>query len=502
MKLFKAAPALLALLLVAGSALAALTPEHQAFGNGPARHLRTKDEQKQWKTITSDDAAQSFIDLFWARRDPTPATPQNKFRQDFDALVQLADKQFSEGPIAGSMTDRGRLLILLGAPTKIVRSRTTIGGHEEEEGSGGVIVTETWQYTGENMPKFVGKPDMNIIFRDESGKGEFRLAQFGQKVNVGDLTQKAITASIASPDMKEVPKYEQPKPAVPPQVAAKPEAAVDALKTEALKAAVEEVKAGKGTYTKARIAYDEFVTPTGEHYVPVAIYVPKATGMTAETVATFFGVVTDAAGAVVASYEEPAKLAATKSDFFFDKSLKLAPGKYTGVFGLAAEGKPVLVGTVPMTIAGRDKDAVAVSKLILSNNIFPLSAAQKPTDPYSFGGIKVVPKADYTFTKQDDLWYFFELQNPGIDPATNAPKIQVKLDLEGTAGKEKIKMGAPLAEAGAEALKGVPGHYGIGSSIPLAGFKPGDYILKIKVIDTVSKQTYNMEQSFKVVGEN
>ena len=61
-----------------------------------------------------------------------------------------------------------------------------------------------------------------------------------------------------------------------------------------------------------------------------------------------------------------------------------------------------------------------------------------------------------------------------------------------------MKMGAPLAEAVAEPLKGVPGHFGVGSSIPLASFDAGDYTLKLKVIDTISKQTYNMEQPFKV----
>jgi hypothetical protein len=61
-----------------------------------------------------------------------------------------------------------------------------------------------------------------------------------------------------------------------------------------------------------------------------------------------------------------------------------------------------------------------------------------------------------------------------------------------------VKLGAPLSEAVAEPLKGVAGHYGVGSSIPLSGFDAGEYTLKLKVIDTISKQTYNMEQPFKV----
>jgi hypothetical protein len=388
-------------------------------------------------------------------------------------------------------------------------------------------VIETWLYTGDHIPSFAPKSDMSIIFEDESGKGDFTLGR--QRWNVSDLVQKAINSSIVSPDMKEVPKYAQAQPA--PKPVAQP-AASAGLTSEALEAVVEEVKAGKGEYPKAAISYDEFVTPSGTHYVPVEIYVPKSVGLTVDSAVTFFGVVADAAGAVVTSYEEPAKLAATKNDSFFDKSLTLAPGKYTAVFGLAKDGKAVVVSSIAMDIAGREKDAVGISKLILSNNIYPLTVAQSPTDPYAFGGIKVVPKADLIFTTHDELWYFFELQNPGVGSvvkktpvvktetkqtsATTSesvsqvqekveteqrPKIQLKLDLEGTAGKDKVKMGSPLAEAPAEALKGVPGHYGVGSSIPLAGLKPGDYTLKIKVIDTVSKQTYNMEQGFKIIVE-
>lgn len=503
MKLSKFAPVVLAL-LVAGTAIAALTPEQQAFGNGPARYLMTKNELKQWKNISSDNDAQAFIDLFWARRDPTPATPQNEYKADFDALVQLADKQFTFAPTAGSMTDRGRLLILLGTPTKIVRSRAAAAqGIDEEEGGGGAISTETWLYSGESLPKFAKGNEFSILFRDDSGKGDYRLAPFGQKVNVNDLTQKAIDAAITSPNMKEVPKYAQAQPAPKPVPAAPPVS--KGLTSDALKAAVEEVKAGTATYPKAAITWDEFVTPAGTHYVPVGIYLPKSLGLTSDSAATFFGVVTDATGNVVASYEEPAKLIVSKNDLFFDRSLTLAPGKYTAILGLATDGKPVVASSLAMDVTGREKDTVGISKMILSNNIYPLTAAQAPTDPYSFGGIKVIPKADYVFTKADDLWYFFELQNPGLDPATNAPKVQVKLDLEGITGKDKVKdkvkMGAPLSEAPAEALKGVPGHYGVGSSIPLATFKPGDYTIKIKVIDTVTKQTYNMEQSFKIVGE-
>ena len=40
-----------------------------------------------------------------------------------------------------------------------------------------------------------------------------------------------------------------------------------------------------------------------------------------------------------------------------------------------------------LNLAGLDKSAAGVSQLILSNNLYPLPSAQKPTDPYAFGGL-------------------------------------------------------------------------------------------------------------------
>src|SRR5215208_6041299 len=90
----------------------ALSPEHTEWGKGPATYLMTKEEIAQWKAITTDEQADKFIALFWARRDPTPATPRNEFREGFDYRVKEADSHFAYGRTRGSMSDRGKMLIL------------------------------------------------------------------------------------------------------------------------------------------------------------------------------------------------------------------------------------------------------------------------------------------------------------------------------------------------------------------------------------------------------
>jgi hypothetical protein len=279
-------------------------------------------------------------------------------------------------------------------------------------------------------------------------------------------------------------------------------APVTALTTPALAAAVSEVKnaAANPHAGKAFASYGEFITAQGDYYVPVMLYVPKGSEAAAAQNVTFFGVIEDAAGKPVLAFEEQARLTATKDDFFVDKSIVLPAGKHRGYFGLAANGKTLAIVPAEMTLAGSlDKSAPAVSSLMLSNNIYPLVEAQRPTDPFAFGGTKVVPKADKIFrAASDELWYFFEIRNPGLTPE-GKPSMQIKVDITGkTAEGTPVKKSAPMSQAEVMELKGVPGHFAIGNAFPLTTFKPGDYTISVRAIDTVSKATYTLTDTFKV----
>ena len=101
-------PLLLAAVLISASASAQVSYRYADWADGPVKFLMTKVEMKQWKTIHSDADAQAFIDLFWARRDPTPDTPRNEFRDEFDARVKIADDQFSNGRDRGGSRGQRR----------------------------------------------------------------------------------------------------------------------------------------------------------------------------------------------------------------------------------------------------------------------------------------------------------------------------------------------------------------------------------------------------------
>jgi GWxTD domain-containing protein len=91
-------------------------PGVQSLLDGPTRWLMLPDEQKQARNLASTRDAILFTESFWDRRDPDPATPGNELARIFYERVDAADRLYSEDGGRGSMTDRGRALILLGPP--------------------------------------------------------------------------------------------------------------------------------------------------------------------------------------------------------------------------------------------------------------------------------------------------------------------------------------------------------------------------------------------------
>ena len=520
-----------AVIVAAAMNALALSAQNEAWGKSGVKWLFTDEEAAQWKNLKTDDEAQAFINLFWARRDPTPATPKNEFREVIEQRISYADAKFtpSRKKTPGSQTDRGMMWIVFGAPTRVNKQHAASQlGNSASAGRIGVGTNTSgqadqntmrsavsdrinsyeewiWEKEDERIRNLFGVPRANFTFVDKTNTEEFVLERGGH-VDVASRRKVVAASFITQPGLTKAPEFSTVPMA---GVAITPSAAmaapvVTALTTPALAASIAEVKAATANpfANAAHVTWGEFITATGEYFVPVSLYVPKTSAAAASTDVTFFGVVEDASGKSVLAFEQPAKLTASKDDFFVDKSLTALPaGKYRGYFGLAANGKTVALAPVDMQLSGSlDKSAVAVSPLILSNNVFVLSEAQKPTDPFAFGGTKVVPKADKAFrAASDELWYFFELRNPGIGEA-GTPKVQVKVDITGKTREGKdVKKSAPLSEAEAMELKGVPGHFAIGNAFPLTTFKPGDYTINVKVIDTVTKASYTLTDTFRIV---
>src|SRR5205823_1298911 len=112
------------------------------------RWIISDEERAAFKQLSNDEERDQFIEGFWQRRDPTPDTVENEFKEEHYARIAYANEHFAAG-IPGWKTDRGRMYIMYGKPDEI-ESHPSGGTYNRpmEEGGGetSTYPFETWRY--------------------------------------------------------------------------------------------------------------------------------------------------------------------------------------------------------------------------------------------------------------------------------------------------------------------------------------------------------------------
>jgi GWxTD domain-containing protein len=207
----------IALGVSAASARASRSDHYAEWGKGPVQFLMTRDESSAWRKLQTDDEAQKFIDLFWARRDPTPGTQRNEYHERFDALVRFADEHFSEPPKPGSMTERGRVYVVMGEPSNLLDLNQTptgaiaggnfLGGGATQQGS---FARQQWLYEKDAAKRLGVYPRTATVYFIEDGSSKHIWRMDVQKIAAwSDAFANAMKLQIAQPDLKEAPVFEE-----------------------------------------------------------------------------------------------------------------------------------------------------------------------------------------------------------------------------------------------------------------------------------------------------
>jgi GWxTD domain-containing protein len=183
------APALAALVLLASTAMALvawqlnpnpasqqtdnqLNSPWQKWLNEEVVYIISEQEKTAFEALNTDEERQHFVEQFWARRDPTPGTPENEFKKEHYRRIAYANAHYTRHP-PGWKTDRGRIYILYGPPDEI-DSHPSGGTYERpaSEGGGSALTYpfEDWRYS-----HFENTGSMTIEFVDPTMSGEFRM---------------------------------------------------------------------------------------------------------------------------------------------------------------------------------------------------------------------------------------------------------------------------------------------------------------------------------------
>ncbi len=502
-------------------------------------YYATDEEQSAWKGVRSDEEAQKFYNLFWGKRHPNYQTnAQNVFRARFDALVIKADELFPLGTPGekrfrrGALTERGKILILLGPPkamgSKVMTSQDTPGGSGASEGEGrflgtgggGTTVLTRFQYEKDQLPEWAGLKTLVLTFTtDQTALSE----SVDKPADVKRIQKKAIAAALVNPKMTEPPVYKTREEYEAEQKAAA-EAAVEAAKGPALSAPVRAalealiVKGPEGDLGTLPFAYGDkatrlmiqlavpgavvaAATPAAPAAPASPAVAPAAPASPALKVAVL---VKGKDGRDAARLEETAVLQKSKSDFFVDYSLPIEPGDYDVAMILLDESGAEKVAAHRAVTVPPLPTELGVSQLLIAYNDMPADGA-KGDEPFVFSTRKFVLRGDNKLQSTDGLAYVARVYNPAVDPATRKLNLQRTISIKPKSGSTIDVPQAP------DEPMAVPEQQGMSTAliIDLAGaivdvnvgdyFRPGEYTLILKVTDVVAGKSVEAKTPFTLV---
>ncbi|HSZ03448.1 MAG TPA: GWxTD domain-containing protein, partial [Terriglobales bacterium] len=58
-------------------------------------YIISDDERKAFKQLSNDEERDQFIEAFWQRRDPTPDTEENEFKEEHYRRIEYANEHFA-----------------------------------------------------------------------------------------------------------------------------------------------------------------------------------------------------------------------------------------------------------------------------------------------------------------------------------------------------------------------------------------------------------------------
>jgi GWxTD domain-containing protein len=136
-------------------------------------YIITNQERYAFDHLSSDVEREEFIEQFWLRRDPTPGTEKNEFKEEHYRRTAYANQRFASS-IPGWKTDRGRVYIVYGPPDAIDLHPTGELYQRPLKEGGGPASTyplEHWRY------RFLEAIGNHVVFEfvDCTNSGEYRL---------------------------------------------------------------------------------------------------------------------------------------------------------------------------------------------------------------------------------------------------------------------------------------------------------------------------------------
>jgi GWxTD domain-containing protein len=504
-----------------------LSKEQNNWLNQDVAYIITDEERAAFKQLSNDEERDQFIEAFWQRRDPTPDTEENEYKEEHYRRIAYANDHFASG-VPGWKTDRGRTYIMFGPPDEI-ESHPSGGTYERPFDEGGGTTStfpfEDWRYRyidgigQEVIIEFVdtcmcndyhmtldrGEKDA-LLHVPGAGLTMYEQMNGGNKAgrfNSAGLETLGVNPATSNLQTKQFERLEQfAKLQRPPQIKFKD---------------LEEVVSHKINVNL--MPFDvraDFVKITSDTVlVPITVQVKNRdiTFVNKDGVQrgllNIFGRVTNLSGRIIQTFEDtvqndvPAELlpkVAENSSIYW-KALPLRPGLYRlDIVVKDVNGDRVGTWNNRLPVPSFDDDRLASSSLILADQMEPVPAKTIGTGNFVIGDMKVRPRVapsdgkPAVFKRGQKVNFWMQVYNLEVDDKTHKPSATVEYDITNTATKQAIVHTIESTEK----MGNVGDQMTLQKTLASAALDPGVYRIQIKVNDNISKQTVVTPAEFAV----
>jgi GWxTD domain-containing protein len=487
-------------------------------------YIITDEERSAFLELQTNEEREQFIEGFWQRRNPTPDSVENEFREEHYRRIAYTNEQYSSGK-PGWMTDRGRIYIIWGPPDQLEYHNQGEPYNRPMSEGGGQTVTyayETWTYRhmegiGENIA---------IEFVDPTGTGEYHMTM--------DPGEKDAMVNVpgGGPSMLESMGWQDPLgrykrtdgSTAPLGVGQRSGADDHESNNEFTRLAqfanvmappqvkfkdLEEVVTSR--ILRNQITFDyrfDFMRITSDTIlVPVTVQIQNKQmtfrdrdGLESASL-NLFGRVTSMTGRVIQTFEDviqrdfpdPMLEPSLRGFSIYQKAVPLHPGLYKLdlVIKDVNSGNVGVVNT-RLTVSPIPDDKLETSSLILADQMENVSSKDVGGGQFVIGSTKVRPKLDSEFHTDQPLDFYIQFYNLKMDDSTH--KNNVSLDIKVTQGDRivlhEVRTGVLLHQDGEQVT--------LQQVIAPKTLPPGEYQLEIQATDLVAKQTVLHSAAFTV----
>lgn len=432
------------------------------------RPIILPEEEKAYKDLKNNSDAPEFQKIFWARRDPDLDTPVNEYQEEYRKLVAEVDPMFKLAGRNGSLTDCGRIYILMGPPDEVKKETSAVVSLRQPE---------TWIYKDRPGISFTGG-SLSIGL-----DGTCMLPQgnrFGEELN--RLAERKVVQTNLSykyDSKRALVKLADLLPKPTPVQALLKEPRAD-FKLDAQQVMEVRSQDGASVFVAGLVKGDA-----------AGVTVSEAAGRkVAKVVVSVHS--TDGDGRLLKSQDrEVSAEVADDGSFVSAFGMPLRPGQHAMKIAVI-DPKSGKGSVADMAVQAEDYGAgLTISPVMVLADIQEGVSVDKddPLFEFTFGSTKFVPRYGNVFKQSESVTLLCSLSGASKDESG-------KMSVAG--GFQILKDGKPIAKAPDQTFDAEPATPSAGP-VPLGKYAPGTYVATIRLRDNIAQKDYVKETKFEIV---